>query len=114
MDRIQHDDSTCTVGWTNISASMDIDDMEWLLRMEPRGSFTPLFHPTMEHSCGNFSYSWKTNTGVLENMRLLKSLPGEQTFGALRSFGFSFPETNITLLTALRIKGMEVKWLKCR
>ena len=100
MRRIVHSDNIGTVGWTSIHAYMNYDDMQWLLKMEPRGNFTPTFYELPER----WAYSWGSPIGMLRNMEYIKN--NEQNTILDRPFYFSFPY-NAPLLVALTFRGMK-------
>jgi len=95
MKNLTWSDNLCTVGKTCIHGFFNYEDMLWLLQMCPSGTFTPTFYELPEQ----WSYSWKTQNGILYNMETIKE---EQ-----KGFYFNFNEKeNQTLLVALRLKGM--------
>jgi hypothetical protein len=91
MKNVNHSDNACTIGWTNIHAYMTHKDMVWLLKIEPRGKFTPTFYVLPE----SWEYSWNTQTGILRNMQNVKHH---------RFFYFEFP-VDSPLLVILELKN---------
>ena len=98
MKGLVHSDNAGAVGHTSIWAQMSVEDMEWLLEMEPEGHFINTFYPGEGHAKGFWTWSWRTNTGMIENIR---SAGGEW------GFYFTFPRSSSKLLVALTLMGMK-------